>query len=109
MGRYLDLIRSLESRQTSQACAQLTPEPCPLKTIKGADIRRVTPAQSLIDTCREHGVGLRVDPDGVLVVESYGRAWRSLIRALDTHAHEIASILIADGQGQGYALRRVEA
>jgi len=53
-------------------------------------------ARSLMRTCREYGVGLRVDPDGTLVIESHGRAWRSLITAIEAHADAIA-VLIESG------------
>src|SRR5450755_3942427 len=36
-------------------------------------------AAALIRNCKEYGVGLRVEPDGTLVVSSNGRAWRSLV------------------------------
>src|ERR1700680_8484 len=36
-------------------------------------------ARRLIRICREHGVDLRLEPDGTLVVTSNGRAWRSLV------------------------------
>src|SRR5258708_30083471 len=38
----------------------------------------------LIRTCKEHGVGLRLEPDGVLVVAA-GRAWRSLVDAIEAN------------------------
>jgi hypothetical protein len=50
-------------------------------------------ARSLMRTCREYGVGLRVDPDGTLVVESNGKAWQSLVRAITAHADAIATLI----------------
>jgi hypothetical protein len=70
---------------------------------------RSAPAQSLIDTCRQYDVGLRVDPDGTLVVESYGRAWRSLVQAIGAHADGIANMLITMGDGQQMSVRRIDA
>jgi hypothetical protein len=54
---------------------------------------RLEPARSLIRTCREHGVGLRLEPDGTLVVESNGRAWRSLMRAIEAHVDAVAQLI----------------
>lgn len=53
-------------------------------------------AKSLIRTCREHGVGLHVESDGTLVVESNGHAWRSLVDAIEIHADDVA-VLVASG------------
>ena len=52
-----------------------------------------TPAQLLMKTCVEHGVGLRLDPDGTLVVESHGRAWRALVKEIENHVEEIAALI----------------
>jgi hypothetical protein len=52
-----------------------------------------TPAQSLIRTCVEYGVGLRLEADGTLVVASNGRAWRSLVNAIEHHADAVARLL----------------
>jgi hypothetical protein len=56
---------------------------------------RLEPARSLIRTCREYGVGLRLEPDGILVVESNGRAWRSLVRAIEAHVDAVAQLIEA--------------
>jgi TubC N-terminal docking domain len=56
---------------------------------------RLEPARSLIRTCREYGVGLRLEPDGTLVVESNGRAWRSLVRAIEAHVDAVAQLIEA--------------
>jgi hypothetical protein len=53
-------------------------------------------AKTLLRTCKEHGVGLRLDPDGTLVVVSNGRAWRSLVTALEAHVDAVA-VLLAEG------------
>ena len=53
-----------------------------------------TPAGTLIRTCLEYGVGLRVEPDGTLVVASNGKAWRSLIDAIEAHVDEIAVLIL---------------
>ncbi len=65
--------------------------------------------ESLIDVCRRCGVGLRIDPDGTLVVESYGKAWRALIGAIAAYVDEIASILLTTGDGKQFSVRRCDA
>jgi tubulysin polyketide synthase-like protein len=65
--------------------------------------------ESLIDICRKHGVGLRIDPDGTVVVESYGKAWRALVAAIAAHVDEIASIMLATGDGRQFSVRRCDA
>jgi hypothetical protein len=57
--------------------------------------RATSPAKSLIRTCREYGVGLRLDPDGAVVAESNGRAWRSLMRAIEAHADGVVRVIEA--------------
>jgi hypothetical protein len=52
-------------------------------------------AKSLIRTCREYGVGLQLDPDGTLVVQCNGRAWRSLVDAIEVHIDSVAELIIA--------------
>lgn len=54
---------------------------------------QLEPARSLIRTCREYGVGLRLEPDGTLVVESNGKAWRSLVRAIEAHVDAVAQLI----------------
>jgi hypothetical protein len=56
-------------------------------------------ARRLIRTCREYGVGLRLEPDGPLVVTSNGRAWRSLVDAIETNVDAIAELLLAGWDG----------
>lgn len=51
-------------------------------------------AKSLIRTCLEYGIELRLEPDGCLVVVSHGRAWRALVNEIEAHADEIAALLM---------------
>lgn len=55
-------------------------------------------AKSLIRISREHGIGLRVEDDGTLIV-SNGRAWRSLINAIEGHVNEVAALIAAGWDG----------
>jgi hypothetical protein len=52
-------------------------------------------AMSLLRTCREYRVTLKIDPDGTLVVVSNGRAWRSLVNAIEVHVDYIVKLLVA--------------
>lgn len=54
--------------------------------------RGASAAKVLIDTCKAYGIGLTVR-EGDLVIQSRGRAWASLVRALEAHAAEIIAIL----------------
>lgn len=58
-----------------------------------AQLDQLAAAKSLLKTCRQHGVGLRLEPDGSFVVESNGKAWRSLVDSIEAHADEIARLL----------------
>jgi hypothetical protein len=60
-----------------------------------APIESLALAKSLIRTCREFGVGLRLETDGTLVVESNGRAWRSLVQAIEIHDDGVAQLIEA--------------
>jgi hypothetical protein len=56
-------------------------------------------AKSLIRTCREHGVRLSLDSDATLVVISNGRAWRSLVDAIEAHVDTVAALIAAGWDG----------
>jgi TubC N-terminal docking domain len=56
-------------------------------------------ARRLIRTCKEYGVGLRLEPDGMLVVTSNGRAWRSLVDALEENVDAVAELVSAGWDG----------
>ena len=56
-------------------------------------------ARRLIRTCKEYGVGLRLEPDGMLVVTSNGRAWRSLVDAIDANVDAVAELISAGWDG----------
>jgi hypothetical protein len=56
-------------------------------------------ARRLFRTCKEHGVGLRLEPDGTLVVASNGRAWRSLVDALEENVDAVAELVSAGWDG----------
>jgi hypothetical protein len=56
-------------------------------------------ARSLILTCKEHGVGLRLEPDGTLVVTSHGRAWRSLVDSIEQNVDAVAELVSVGWDG----------
>ena len=73
------------------------------------EIRADATPESLIYVCRRYGVGLRIDLDGTVVVESYGKAWCALVGAIAAHVDEIASILLITGDGEQFSVRRCDA
>jgi hypothetical protein len=69
-----------------------------LEQAPALDPGRIDPlgaAKCLIRTCREYGVGLCLASNGTLVVASNDRAWRSLVRAIETHVEGIAELIEA--------------
>jgi hypothetical protein len=56
-------------------------------------------ARRLIRMCQEYGVGLRLEPDGTLVVSSNGRAWRSLVDAIEAEVEAVAELILAGWEG----------
>ena len=56
-------------------------------------------ARRLIQTCKEYGVDLRLEPDGTLVVTSNGRAWRSLVDAIEANVDAVADLISAGSDG----------
>jgi sugar phosphate isomerase/epimerase len=56
-------------------------------------------ARRLIRTCKEYGVGLRLEPDGTLVVTSNGHAWRSLVDAIEANVGAVADLILAGWDG----------
>lgn len=59
-----------------------------------------TPAHSILDVCQQHGVALRIDKQGDLVVGKNGakadeptQAWPSLLAALEAHLEPVARLL----------------
>jgi hypothetical protein len=93
MSRYLDMIASLsvpvESGHTYDA--PTLPAATPML--------ETSVAKSLIRTCLEHGVGLRLDPDDTLVIVSNGHAWRSLVDAIEAHVDDVAALVAAGWNG----------
>jgi TubC N-terminal docking domain len=56
-------------------------------------------ARRLIRTCLEYGVGLRLEPDGTLIVSSNGHAWRSLVDAIEANADAVAELVSVSWDG----------
>jgi hypothetical protein len=63
--------------------------------------RRITPAESLIATCRRHGIALRLDDSGRLVVgNAHGSGteplvWSTLLLAIEAHLPAITALVAA--------------
>jgi hypothetical protein len=56
-------------------------------------------ARCLIRTCKEYGVELRLEPDGTLAVTSNGRAWRSLVDAIEANVDAVAELISVGWDG----------
>jgi len=61
---------------------------------------RITPAQSILETCRSYGVAIRVEPDGTLVLGRLGaradeptQPWPSLIAAIEGNLEMVAKLV----------------
>jgi hypothetical protein len=91
----LDAERRQADRQAKR-CDDFDPTAPSYVDWAASRIPESSPARNLIRTCREYGVGLRLDPDGTLVVESKGRAWRGLVAAIEAHVDDVAA-LVAQG------------
>jgi TubC N-terminal docking domain len=63
--------------------------------------RRTTPAESIVETCRRHGIALRLDECGRLVVgnaDGSGRepaVWSTLLVAIEAHLPAITALVAA--------------
>jgi hypothetical protein len=95
----VDAAADFDETQRAQAIAE-THVLLPRRILKPLDpTPPLSAAKSLIRTCREYGVGLRLDPDGALVVVSNGRAWRSLVSAIEAHVDDIAQLIVTGWDG----------
>ena len=106
-----DLLTTQDIERIRAAKADLLAllDSSPLDIGDRIEIRGDATPESLIDICCRSRVGLRIDPDGTVVVESYGNAWFALVRAIAAHVDEIASILLTTGDGKQFSLRRCDA
>jgi hypothetical protein len=84
----------------------LCSDPSPTSPPSPPDLRRGPEArsgreeaQSLIQTCKEYGIGLRLEPDGTVVVESNGKAWRALVRDLEKNVDQVAELIALGWDG----------
>src|SRR6266478_5439070 len=94
--------RDLESQQLAQHYERVAETHIAMPKV-GRAYQSIEPdrtsAMSLIKTCKEHGVGLKLDTDGTLIVISNGAAWRSLVNAIEAHVDEIVELLMAGWDG----------
>jgi hypothetical protein len=61
-----------------------------------ARIPENSPARTLIRLCREFGVALKLEPDGMVLVV---RPWRSLLTALEAHVDDVAVLIASEWNG----------
>jgi hypothetical protein len=123
MGKYLDIIRKAQQEQEARQGQNPDPDErsrtlAGQAEAKGRDladhitehapnlldepeIRSITPAENAIVTCRRHGIALRLDADGTLVIgkaDGGGKEpapWPSLVMAIEAHAEAIAGLVAA--------------
>ena len=104
--KYLSMIAAAEAPEPTQSTPITPPDPNDYReTVVETHLRldRLAVPQSasdlrakeLIKLCREYGVGLKLDPDGTLVVVSNGAAWRSLVRDIEQHIDAVAELIAA--------------
>jgi hypothetical protein len=62
----------------------------------------ISPAQSILETCREYGVALEIDDNGDLAARKEGakpdeptQPWPTLIMALEAHLDDVAALVRA--------------
>lgn len=93
---YLERQRRLASEQSVGAFTERVAEThLRLDRLAAPQSASQLKAMELVRTCREHGVGLRLDPDGALVVISNGAAWRALVAEIELHIDQIVMLLIS--------------
>jgi hypothetical protein len=104
--KYLSMIAAAEALEPTQSMPITSPDPndyreAVVETHLRLD-RLAVPqsasqlkAMELVRTCREHGVGLKLDSDGTLVVVSNGKAWRSLVNEIELHIDAVAELIMA--------------
>jgi hypothetical protein len=82
------------------------PRECILELPEAPEGRRITPSESLIATCRRHGIALRMDESGRLVVGNADGSgtepalWSTLLMAIEAHLPAISALVVA-----GFELR----
>ena len=92
---FMERQRDLERQQVAQHHERVAETHLRLDRLavpqSASDLR----AKELIKLCREYGVGLKLDPDGTLVVVSNGKAWRSLVNEIELHIDAVAELIMA--------------
>ena len=94
------LLRLPDSKRVSEISTPSSPTPPQMVQIAPTvDTTRVDTARSLIRTCKEYGIGLRLEHDGTVVVESNGKAWRALVRDLEKNVEPVAELILLGWDG----------
>jgi hypothetical protein len=92
---FMERQRDLERQQVAQHHERVAETHLRLDRLAVLQSASQLKAMELIRTCREHGIGLRLDPDGALVVVSNGAAWRSLVNDIELHIDSVADLIMA--------------
>ena len=89
-----------DSKKVSERSSPASPTSPPIAEHRlTAASARLDGARSLIRTCREYGVGLRLETDGTVVVESNGKAWKALVRELERNVDQVAELIAVGWDG----------
>jgi hypothetical protein len=94
---------SFVSESRRDLCASFSPiEEAEIDRLAKADgWKPITPAESIIATCRRHGIALSLEPNGALRVGTDGgngdepAPWPSLIIAIEAHMEPVAALVAA--------------
>jgi hypothetical protein len=104
MGKYLTLLANTDEIGVAVRSKQ---EHLDIDRLARSDGSKALPARShpawsIIEDCRKHGVALRIDADGTLVVGRTGakadeptQPWQTLLTAIEAHADAVARLVEA--------------
>lgn len=90
--------RALEQRQIAEHRERVAETEVRLDRLAVPQSADCSAAMSLIRTCKEYGVSLRLDGRDLVIV-SNGKAWRSLVNAIEAHVDAISDLIVAGWDG----------
>ena len=96
MSKYLDLLRRARAELDESSSGPTEKEP------QSECAAPLSPAETILTTCATHGVAIRFDPDGTIVVGRAGaladensQPWPALIAAIEAHLDAVAKLVEA--------------